>query len=254
MNKFHEMMAKKRDMKPSEKHAKLGVLKDLKDSLSDSLTDKMASSPMKKVSVMSNSPEGMAAGLNKAKQMTGQSPDDAMMSEGGLALAGAGPDEKYDGGYPMDENAQSAQDPMEPEHVTYDGSPDAEMGPGYFKGGEVGPNEADASDVTYSGDASGDDGFKHPDSDEDSDVNYTGSDFGKRDHNSDEIEAPYAHGGKVKSQLDEAADSADDEREQTEADMGDEEEAHPEFKGMDLQQVEEKLQHLMRMKKQMEKQ
>lgn len=241
MSKFHEMMAKKRDMKPSEKHAKMGVLKDLKDSLSDAMSDKMASSPagMKKVSVMSNSPEGLTAGLDKAKQITGQS-DDQMMSEGGISMN---------------------TDPNETEHATYSGTPhdDGFMAPNpneaystgmdmtdaaegspvnseetkdvmYNEGGE-----AKAEDVTYSGEPH-DDGFMHEDSDE-------------AEHG-----ASYAEGGKVESPLDEAAESADEEREQTVGDMGDEEEAHPEFKGLNIQEVEEKLQHLLRMKKQMEKQ
>jgi len=253
MNKFHEMLAKKRDMKPSEKHAKMGVLKDLKDSLSDAMSDKMASSPagMKKVSVMSNSPEGLSAGLDKAKQIAGQSDDDQMMSEGGISMntdpnetehatyegtphddgfMAPNPNEAYSTGMPMTDK-QSPQDPDEPEHVEYDGSSDAKMGPGYFKGGEIGPNEADASDVTYSGE---------------------GEDYGKEHEDSDESEHGYASGGKVESPLEEAAESADEEREETEGDMGDD--APPMYKGMSIQEVEEHLQHLLRMKKQMEKQ
>lgn len=249
--KFAAMMAKKRDMKPSEKHAKMNVLKDLKGSLADSMSDKMDG--LKKVSVMSNSPQGLNMGLDKAKMMASQNPQ--MMNQGGLALEGMEHDpESYHGFGPMDENVKSAQDPMEPEHVSYDGSPDAEMGPGYAEGGMVGPNEADASDVNYSGDASSDDGFKHPDSDEDSDVQYSGNDFGKRDHNSDEFNSGYADGGEVESPLEEAAESADEERAETEGDMSDTSERHPEFKGLNMQQVEEKLQHLLRMKKQMERQ
>jgi len=257
--RFAAMMAKKRDMKPSEKHAKMGVLNDLKSSLADSMADKMASGPMKKVSVMSNSPQGLSAGLDKAKQMTGPDQDpDQMMSEGGLAEAGpingnesyngepAGPEKDDDGfnapndreaystGMSMDNDKKSAQDSDEPEHVMYDGSSDQEMGPGYAEGGMVGPNEALAEDVTYSGDASDDDGFMHPDSDE--------SDHGDG----------YAQGGKVKSPMNEAADMVQHEREETEGDAGDDD--PPEFKGMNLQEVEEKLQHLLRMKRQMEKQ
>jgi hypothetical protein len=265
MSKFHEMMAKKRDMKPSEKHAKMGVLKDLKDSLSDAMSDKMSSGPMKKVSVMSNSPQGLSAGLDKAKQMAGQSPDmdqDNQMSEGGIAnshmtdpsesykgdspgpehnddgFMAPNPNEAYSTGMPMEDH-QSMQDSDEPEHV------------GYFKGGEIGPEEEvnteyhgndfgkresdseESDEVEYSGDASGDDGFKHPNSDETDDV-------------------AYASGGRVKSPLDEAADSAQDERDETVGDAGDDD--PPMYKGMNLQEVEEHLQHLLRMKRQMEKQ
>lgn len=250
--KFAAMMAKKRDMKPSEKHAKMGVLNDLKSSLADSMNDKMDG--MKKVSVMSNSPQGLSAGLDKAKQMAGQPQDPTMMSEGGIAMnsdpnetdkvsydgtphddgfESPNPNEAYSTGMSMDNDKKSAQDSEEPEHVEYDGSEDEEEGPGYFKGGEVGPNEADASDVTYSGNPD-DDGFEHEDSDE-------------ADHG-----ASYADGGRVKTPTQEAADSVDDEREETEGDQGDD--TPLEFKGLSMQDVEEKLQHLMRIKKQMEQQ
>lgn len=258
-SKFHEMLMKKKDMKPSEKHAKMGVLHDLKSSLADSMSDKMDG--LKKVSVMSNSPEGMNAGLNKAKQMTNPNamPDqdpDQMMSEGGMAgqmtsnesydgdpsspgkdddgFNAPNPNEAYSTGMSMENGNKSAQDSEEPEHVMYDGSSDQEMGPGYADGGMIGPNEALAEDVTFSGDASGDDGFMHEDSDE--------SDHGDG----------YSDGGEVKNQMAQAADSVQDEREQTEGDAGDDD--PPEFKGMNLQEVEEKLQHLLRMKRQMEKQ
>lgn len=83
-SKFRQMLDKKRDMKPSEKHAKMGVLKDLKSSLADSMGDKLDG--MKKVSVMSDSPEGLSAGLDKAKMMAGQSQDPSqMMADGGIA-------------------------------------------------------------------------------------------------------------------------------------------------------------------------
>jgi hypothetical protein len=260
-SKFAEMMAKKKDMKPSEKKAKMGVLHDLKSSLADSMADKMDG--MKKVSVMSNTPEGMNAGLDKAKQLANKSSPDMdqdpdMMSDGGMAgmqqhtdsneeehteysgtphddgFMSPNPNEAYSTGMSMDNDNKSAQDSDEPEHVMYDGSSDQEMGPGYADGGMIGPNEALAEDVTYSGDASEDDGFKHPDSDE--------SDHGDG----------YSEGGEVANQMKEAADSVQDEREETEGDAGDDD--PPEFKGMSLQQVEEKLQHLLRMKRQMEKQ
>jgi hypothetical protein len=219
---------------------------------------------MKKVSVMSNSPEGLSAGLDKAKHMADQSSDpdqdSQMMSEGGIAQNSDGtetdhvtysgtphddgfmapnPNEAYSTGMSMDNDNQSAQDSDEPEHV------------GYFKGGEIGPNEeynteyhgndfgkrendSDEEDETeYSGDASGDDGFKHPNSDETDDV-------------------AYAAGGKVKTPMNEAADEVQDEREKTENDAGDD--APPMYKGMKLQEVEEHLQHLLRIKQQMEKQ
>lgn len=260
MKKFHEMLAKKRDMKPSEKHAKMGVLKDLKDSLADSMSDKMSAGPMKKVSVMSNSPQGLNMGLDKAKQLASQSPDmdqdsdSSMMSEGGIAMntdpneaehvtydgtphddgfMAPNPNEAYSTGMSMDNDNESKQDPEEPEHVSYDGSSDEKMGPGYYEGGEMGPNEAMPDEVTYSG-SPDDDGFMHPDSDE-------------ADHG-----ASYSKGGKVKkSPMDEAADSVQEERDETMADEGDDlDDEH----GMDAQKLQAKIDHLMRLKKQMEQQ
>lgn len=257
MKKFHEMLAKKRDMKPSEKHAKMGVLKDLKDSLADSMGDKLDG--MKKVSVMSNSPEGLDAGLDKAKMLSHQMPpdmdqDESAMSEGGISM-NTDPNESehvtYDGtphddgfmapneneaystGMSMDNDNESKQDPDEPEHVSYDGSSDEKMGPGYYEGGEMGPNEAMPDEVTYSG-SPDDDGFMHPDSDQ-------------AMHG-----ASYSKGGKVKkSPMDEAADSVQEERDETMADEGDDlDDEH----SMDAQKLQAKIDHLMRLKKQMEQQ
>lgn len=250
--KFNEMLAKKRKMKPAEKHAKMSVLHDLKGALADDMGDKLGG--LKKVSVMSNSPQGMQAGLDKAKMMADGSPQDpAMMFEGGLANSGPmDGEESYHGYGPMDENAKSKDmDSEEPEHVSYDGSPDAEMGPGYAEGGEV-----EAGDMSYSGPHS-EDGFKHPDSDESDEIDYSGdasSDDGFKHPNDRESMHGYAKGGKVKSPVEEAADSVDEERGETEGDMSDTSERHPEFKDLNLQEVEEKLQHLMQMKKQMEQQ
>ncbi len=86
MNKFHEMMKKKRDLSPAEKHAKMKVLGDMKHELANHAGDKLDG--LKKVSVMSNSPEGLQSGLNKAQSMMPQDPSPMqasmpMMSEGG---------------------------------------------------------------------------------------------------------------------------------------------------------------------------
>lgn len=86
MHKFNKMLEKKRDMSPSEKHAKMSVLKDMKHDLAGHAADKLDG--MKKVSVISNSPEGMQAGLNKAQDMMGSDPSPeassmSMMADGG---------------------------------------------------------------------------------------------------------------------------------------------------------------------------
>lgn len=66
-DKFHKMLAKKRDLSPVEKHAKHAVLHDLKHVASQALGDKLDG--LKKVSVMSDSPEGLQQGLHKAGQI-----------------------------------------------------------------------------------------------------------------------------------------------------------------------------------------
>jgi len=64
-DKMMKMLAKKRDLSPNEKHAKMSVVKDLKDSVSGMMGDKLDG--LGKVSVMSNSKQGLQHGLDKAK-------------------------------------------------------------------------------------------------------------------------------------------------------------------------------------------
>jgi len=98
--KFMKMLEKKRDLKPHEKAAKMGVLKDMKDAASEMAGDKLG---LHKVSVMSDSPEGLEEGLDQAHNAVHQMPDDmssndhsdpsdsdAMMNMGGMAYAEGG--------------------------------------------------------------------------------------------------------------------------------------------------------------------
>jgi hypothetical protein len=68
--------AKKKEGKklsPVEKEAKGSVLKDLRDMASGAMAKKVKG--IKKVEVASNSEEGLEAGLEKAKEILGKSPE-----------------------------------------------------------------------------------------------------------------------------------------------------------------------------------
>ena len=95
-DKFHKMLAKKRDLSPVEKHAKHSVLHDLKGMASEALGDKLDG--LKKVSVMSNSPEGLQHGLHKAGQIVSGSQEHGLLddaenpgSDVGAGSMGGGP-------------------------------------------------------------------------------------------------------------------------------------------------------------------
>jgi hypothetical protein len=74
--KMLKMLAKKRDLHPAEKKAKMDVVKDLKDLASSAMSDKMDG--LKKVSVMCNSKEGLKHGLEKAGQIVSGNEMDQM--------------------------------------------------------------------------------------------------------------------------------------------------------------------------------
>lgn len=63
--KLHKMLAKKRDLSEPEKHAKMAAVHDLRGLAGEMMGDKMDG--LKKVSVMSNSEQGLKHGLDKAR-------------------------------------------------------------------------------------------------------------------------------------------------------------------------------------------
>lgn len=65
--KMMKMLAKKRDLSPVERHAKMDVVKGLKDSVSEMMGHKLDG--LKKVSVASDSSEGLQHGLEKAHEI-----------------------------------------------------------------------------------------------------------------------------------------------------------------------------------------
>jgi hypothetical protein len=66
-------------LSPVHKEARSSVLEDLMDHLSDMGMDKVKG--LKKVTVASDSKEGLAKGLDKATEMVGKSPMEAMEDE-----------------------------------------------------------------------------------------------------------------------------------------------------------------------------
>lgn len=74
---FDKLMEKKKKdggkMRPEEKEAKMGVLENLKQAMSESMSGKLGG--LKKVTVASDSTEGLKKGLDKAKEITGHLPE-----------------------------------------------------------------------------------------------------------------------------------------------------------------------------------
>ena len=74
---FDKLMEKKKKdggkMRPEEKEAKMGVLENLKQAMTESMSGKLGG--LKKVTVASDSTEGLKKGLDKAKEITGHLPE-----------------------------------------------------------------------------------------------------------------------------------------------------------------------------------
>jgi len=89
--KFMEMMKKKKggEMSGIEKDAKSSVIQEMKKMAEDAMGDKMKG--LKKVTVASNSPEGIEKGLEKAKEIISQMPQEEESSEEEMME-----DEEYD--------------------------------------------------------------------------------------------------------------------------------------------------------------
>lgn len=79
-------MAGKKGMSDNEKNAKMDVVSHLRDMAAGAMKNKMSSKGMHKVSVASDSSEGLKHGLEKAKEIVGEGGDSDSplhMSEGG---------------------------------------------------------------------------------------------------------------------------------------------------------------------------
>jgi len=75
-DKLKKMMAKKRDLSPSEKHAKMDAIHEMRGAASEMMGHKMDG--LKKVSVMSNSKQGLAKGLDKARGIVSHDEENQM--------------------------------------------------------------------------------------------------------------------------------------------------------------------------------
>lgn len=78
-DKLKKILGKKRDLQPREKAAKMDVVKHLRDMASEEMGSKLDG--LKKVSVMSDSKQGLAKGLDKAKQIVSNPQMDEMKNE-----------------------------------------------------------------------------------------------------------------------------------------------------------------------------
>lgn len=77
MHKFDRLMDKMKkkgkELDPLEKEAKMSVVKAMREAASEEMTDKLGK--LKKVTVASDSKEGLQAGLDKAKEMMEKMPE-----------------------------------------------------------------------------------------------------------------------------------------------------------------------------------
>jgi hypothetical protein len=199
--KLHEMMAKKRDLSPSEKKAKMDAIGEMRGAASEMMGDKMAG--LKKVSVMSNSKEGLAHGLDKAKQVVSQGQQNQMVADASAPYSDAkhaqqehaGEDQSdefgnmqhLDQGGPVLPGAQSAEDSMRQAF-------------GHSEGGEIESPDMDQSSDGYA------DREESDDSEDGSPADQEASDEGDSDEDDDmsheEIDAQLAKLMKKKMKLD----------------------------------------------------
>ncbi len=130
---FQKMKDKKKGMHPLERKAKMGVVGDLQKMAEDAMGGKLQG--LKKVSVASDSPEGLQTGLEHAQHMLGQHPDqrdpaseDQMYAEGGMV-------ETHPEGALSEEDHESpvmgmndAEDDSHPDHENFTHSEEHEDG------------------------------------------------------------------------------------------------------------------------------
>lgn len=75
-DKLKKMMEKKRDLSPSEKNAKMDAIHEMRGAAAEMMGHKMDG--LKKVSVMSDSKEGLKKGLDKARGIVSHGQEDQM--------------------------------------------------------------------------------------------------------------------------------------------------------------------------------
>jgi hypothetical protein len=77
-----KMLGKKRDLSEHEKNAKMDVMNEMRNEAASAMHGKLGG--LKKVSVMSDSSEGLKHGLDKAKQILPDQEDEEGMAHGGV--------------------------------------------------------------------------------------------------------------------------------------------------------------------------
>ena len=118
-DKMMKMLGKKRDLSEHEKSAKMDVMKEMRDEAAKAMHGKLDG--LKKVSVMSDSPQGLKEGLDKAKSMMsagGKVSDEEMDNMREKAeddqSNSFGPEDSEEA--PDDLNAHMEEDEESPEH------------------------------------------------------------------------------------------------------------------------------------------
>lgn len=225
--KLMKMMAKKRDLSPSEKKAKMDAVHEMRGAASELMGDKMDG--LKKVSVMSNSKQGLNKGLDKAKQIVSDGQEDQMK------LDASAPYSDYKHALSEHDGEEQSDELGRP---MYEGGA-AEMG--YDDGGQVqdpnanpnlDPNKAQAFQDALKKSLHFNDGgeVESPNMDESEDG------YSSREESEDsEDGSPADQDESREGNYDDQQDDSDDE-----------------FHGLDMDSLNEKLQKLMKMKQKME--
>lgn len=101
------MFGKDKKMSPVEQKAKLAALKGAHGMASDAMKEGLAGA--KKVSVMSDSPEGLKKGLDLAEKIVGEQEDEDSIEGDKMEDAQEGFDDQQDASMPMDEEEIDAE-------------------------------------------------------------------------------------------------------------------------------------------------
>jgi hypothetical protein len=202
-----KMMAKKRDLSPSEKKAKMDAVHEMRGAASEMMGDKMDG--LKKVSVMSNSKQGLAAGLDKAKGIVSQDQEGQMQTNAEAPYSDYksaldehnGEDQSDELGRELPGMADGGQVPMDPNQAQ--SAQDSMRQAFHFnEGGEVESPDMDQSDEGYSAREESDDSEDmSPASDSDSSDLDHNEDSSEDEMSSEELDAQLAKLMKMKQKM-----------------------------------------------------
>lgn len=130
MAKLEKLMEQKKNGKeldPEYKRAKMSMLDALRSEMAGMMRDDLSNHSMKKVQVASDSKEGLASGLDKAKEMLSadHGSNEDQLGQDEADEHGIESDDMYDVSPEMEESAEEG-DSMEPEH---EGEMDQKLSP-----------------------------------------------------------------------------------------------------------------------------